>query len=186
MIWISCHVVGPMQTSAREVGGEIYPAILSFSEKPVFQYLTLGTGSVSVKTQKRCPRIRTGPDHTALKTRLQTERFSAKKQPQAPAPQKTAVLGSSAAPHAYFVYRSTLGGSPVTAGRFGAAIATDLTNTSGSAEAMTPAQLTPNPLPDEDDAETPQAPPASDAEDAPTPKKEDAAPAKAIRRAKRA
>jgi len=51
---------------------------------------------------------------------------------------------------------------------------------------MTPAQLTPNPLPDEDDAETPQAPPASDAEDAPTPRKEDAAPAKTIRRAKRA
>ena len=74
----------------------------------------------------------------------------------------------------------------MTAGRFRAAIATDLTNTSGSAEAMTPAQLTPNPLPDEDDAEPPQAPPASDAEDAPTPKKEDAAPAKTIRRAKRA
>ena len=72
-------------------------------------------------------------------------------------------------------YRSTLGVSPVTAARFGAA-----------AETMTPAQLTPNPLPDEDDAETPQAPPASDAEDAPTPKKEDAAPAKTIRRAKRA
>ena len=147
----------------------------------MFQFLTRGPGSVSAKTQKRCPRVRTGPDHTALKTRLQTERFSAKKQPQAPAPQKTAVLGSSAAPHAYFVYRSTLGGSPVTAGRFGAAIATDLTNTSGSAEAeaMTPAQLTPNPLPDEDDAETPQ-------DDAPTPKKDDAAPAKTIRRAKRA
>jgi len=45
--------------------------------------------------------------------------------------------------------------------------------------AMTPAQLTPNLLPDEDDAETPQ-------DDAPTPKKEDAAPAKTIRRAKRA
>ena len=44
--------------------------------------------------------------------------------------------------------------------------------------AMTPAQLTPNPLPDEDDAETPQ-------DEAPTPKKEDAAPAKTIRRAKR-
>jgi len=44
---------------------------------------------------------------------------------------------------------------------------------------MTPAQLTPNLLPDEDDAETPQ-------DDAPTPKKEDAAPAKTIRRAKRA
>ena len=131
-----------------------------------------GAGSRRVKTQKRCPRIRTGPDHTALKTRLQTERVCSKKQPQAPAPQKTAVLGSSAAPHAYFVYRSTLGGSPVTARRAGAA--------------MTPAQLTPNPLPDEDDAETPQAPPASDAEDAPTPKKEDAAPAKTIRRAKRA
>ena len=43
---------------------------------------------------------------------------------------------------------------------------------------MTPAQLTPNPLPDEDDAETPQ-------DEAPTPKKEDAAPAKTIRRAKR-
>ena len=43
---------------------------------------------------------------------------------------------------------------------------------------MTPAQLIPNPLPDEDDAETPQ-------DDAPTPKKEDAAPAKTIRRAKR-
>ena len=48
---------------------------------------------------------------------------------------------------------------------------------------MTPAQLTPNPLPDEDDAETPQTPPASDADDAPTPTKdappptdEDAAP----------
>ncbi len=48
---------------------------------------------------------------------------------------------------------------------------------------MTPAQLTPNPLPDEDDAETPQAPPASSADDAPTPTKdappptdEDAAP----------
>ena len=153
----------------------------------MFQYLTRAAGSPSgQKRKKRCPRIRTGPDHTALKTRLQTERVFAKKRPQAPAPQKTAVLGSSAAPHAYFVYRSTLGGSPVTAGRFGAAIATDLTNTSGSAEAMTPAQLTPNPLPDEDDAETPQAPPASDAEDAPTPKKEDAAPAKTIRRAKRA
>ena len=50
---------------------------------------------------------------------------------------------------------------------------------------MTPAQLTPNPLPDEDDAETPQTPPASDADDAPTPKREDEAPAKAIRRAKR-
>ena len=50
---------------------------------------------------------------------------------------------------------------------------------------MTPAQLTPNPLPDEDDAETPQTPPASDADDAPTPKKEDEAPAKTIRRAKR-
>ena len=46
-------------------------------------------------------------------------------------------------------------------------------------ETMTPAQLTPNPLPDEDDAETPQ-------DDAPTPQKEDAAPAKTIRRAKRA
>ena len=44
---------------------------------------------------------------------------------------------------------------------------------------MTPAQLIPNPLPDEDDAETPQ-------DEAPTPKKEDAAPAKTIRRAKRA
>ena len=44
---------------------------------------------------------------------------------------------------------------------------------------MTPAQLTPNPLPDEDDAETPQ-------DEAPTPKREDEAPAKAIRRAKRA
>ena len=43
---------------------------------------------------------------------------------------------------------------------------------------MTPAQLTPNPLPDEDDAETPQ-------DEAPTPKKEDAASAKTIRRAKR-
>ena len=43
---------------------------------------------------------------------------------------------------------------------------------------MTPAQLTPNPLPDEDDAETPQ-------DEAPTPKKEDEAPAKTIRRAKR-
>ena len=43
---------------------------------------------------------------------------------------------------------------------------------------MTPAQLTPNPLPDEDDAETPQ-------DEAPTPQKEDAAPAKTIRRAKR-
>ena len=43
---------------------------------------------------------------------------------------------------------------------------------------MTPAQLIPNPLPDEDDAETPQ-------DEAPTPKKEDAAPAKTIRRAKR-
>ena len=52
----------------------------------------------------------------------------------------------------------------MTAGRFGAA--------------MTPAQLTPNPLPDEDDAETPQ-------DEAPTPKKDDAAPAKTIRRAKR-
>ena len=47
---------------------------------------------------------------------------------------------------------------------------------------MTPAQLTPNPLPDEDDAETPQAPEASDAEvptptkDAPPPTDEDAAP----------
>ena len=36
---------------------------------------------------------------------------------------------------------------------------------------MTPAQLTPNPLPDEDDAETPQ-------DEAPTPKKDDEAPAK--------
>ena len=43
---------------------------------------------------------------------------------------------------------------------------------------MTPAQLTPNPLPDEDDAETPQ-------DEAPTPTKEDEAPAKTIRRAKR-
>ena len=43
---------------------------------------------------------------------------------------------------------------------------------------MTPAQLTPNPLPDEDDAETPQ-------DEAPTPKKEDEAPAKSLRRAKR-
>ena len=109
MIWISCHVVGPMQTSAREVGGEIYPAILSFSEKPVFQYLTLGTGSVSVKTQKRCPRIRTGPDHTALKTRLQTERVSAKKQPQAPAPQKTAVLCVLRPAARPFLCRGTLG-----------------------------------------------------------------------------
>ena len=50
---------------------------------------------------------------------------------------------------------------------------------------MTPARLTPNPLPDEDDAE-PQSPPACDADDAPTPKREDEAPAKAIRRAKRA
>ena len=47
---------------------------------------------------------------------------------------------------------------------------------------MTPAQLTPNPLPDEDDAETPQAPEASDADaptptkDAPPPTDEDAAP----------
>ena len=64
--------------------------------------LTRGAGSVSVKTQKRCPRIRTGPDHTALKTRLQTDRFSAKKQPQAPAPQKTASPCSSGARRAYF------------------------------------------------------------------------------------
>ena len=62
-------------------------------------------------------------------------------------------------------HRSTLGRSPVTARRAGAA--------------MTPAQLTPNPLPDEDDAETPQ-------DEAPTPQKEDAAPTKTIRRAKRA
>ena len=56
----------------------------------------MGTGAgvtVGSKTQKSCPRIRTGPDHTALATRLQTERVSAEKQPQAPAPQKTAVLG---------------------------------------------------------------------------------------------
>ena len=81
---------------------EIYPPILSSSKKPVFQYLTRSAGLVSVKTQKRCPRIRTGPDHTALKTRLQTDRFSAKKQPQAPAPQKTASPCSSGARRAYF------------------------------------------------------------------------------------
>ena len=52
-------------------------------------------------------------------------------------------------------------------------------------ETMTPAQLTPNPHSDKDDAETPQTPPASDADDAPTPKREDEAPAKTIRRAKR-
>ena len=131
----------------------------------MIQYLTRAAGSASVKTQKRCPRIRTEPDHTALKTRLQTERFCAKKQPQTPAPQKTAYRAHTARAKSTFVGRVTLGGSPVTTRRAGAA--------------MTPAQLTPNPLPDEDDAETPQ-------DDAPTPKKEDAAPAKTIRRAKRA
>ena len=50
---------------------------------------------------------------------------------------------------------------------------------------MTPAQLTPNPLPDEDDAATPEADARGSDADAPTQKKEDAAPAKTIRRAKR-
>ena len=69
--------------------------MFSSSKKPVFGEETRGAGSVSAtKTQKRCPRIRTGPYHTALATRLQTERLSAKKQPQAPAPQKTAALRS--------------------------------------------------------------------------------------------
>ena len=57
----------------------------------------------------------------------------------------------------------------MTAGRFGAAIATDLNNTSGSAEAMTPAQLTPNPLPDEDDAEIAEDLPSAAALDAALP-----------------
>ena len=73
------------------------------------------------KRKKRCPPIRTGPNHTALATRLQTERFSAKKQPQAPAPQKTAVHCIVRPAAHTFVRRSTLSGSSVTAGRFGAA-----------------------------------------------------------------
>ena len=173
MIWISCHVVGPMQTSAREMNARNLPPYTHNDyETRVPEIDPPRRVTVGSKTQNRCPRIRTGPDHTTLATRLQTERFSAKKQPQAPAPQKTAYRAHPARATRTFVCRGTLGGSPVTARRAGAA--------------MTPAQLTPNPLPDEDDAETPQAPPASDAEDAPTPKKEDAAPAKTIRRAKRA
>ena len=79
----------------RKGGMENLSVLFSTKEKPVFQYLTPGAGSPSdQKHKKRCPRIRTGPDDTALKTRLQTEHFSAKKRRQATAPQKTAALRS--------------------------------------------------------------------------------------------
>ena len=67
--------------------------------------------SVSVKTQKRCPRIRTEPYHTALTTQLQTERFSAKKRPSPPAPQKTAYLAHPARATRTFARRGTLRGN---------------------------------------------------------------------------
>ena len=138
-------------------------------EKPVFPYLTRGAGSVSVKNAKTLPAQPSGTrphrtqDAAANRERLGEETTTSTSPPK---------NGRAALHPARDAHRSTLGGSPVTARRAGAA--------------MTPAQLTPNPLPDEDDAETPQTPPASDADDAPTPKKEDAAPAKTIRRAKRA
>ena len=166
MIWISCHVVGPMQTSAREMNARNLPPYTHNDyETRVPEIDPPRRVTVGSKTQKRCPRNRTEPNHTTRKTRPQTKRFSAKKRPLAPAPQKTAVLCVLWPAARPFVCRGTLKGSNVTARRAGAA--------------MTPAQLTPNPLPDEDDAETPQ-------DDAPTPQKEDAAPAKTIRRAKRA
>ena len=138
----------------------------------MFQDLTHRAGSVSVKTQKTLPAHPNGTrphrtqDAAANRARLREETTIP------PAPQKTAYRAHPARATRTFVCRGTLVGSHATARRAGAA--------------MTPAQLTPNPLPDEDDAETPQSPPASDADDAPTPKREDEAPAKAIRRAKRA
>ena len=71
-----------------------------------------GAGSVSVKTQKRCRRIRTGPNHTALKTRLQTERVSAEKQPQHLPPKKRPTVLIRRAPRVLLFAEARSEGAP--------------------------------------------------------------------------
>ena len=175
MIGTSCHVVAPMQTSAGRMGrGNLPPYTLTPKKTRVPEGDPRGRVSVGVKNAKTLPAHPNGTrphrtqDAAANRARLREETATSTLPPK-----KRPCCAHTARHTRTFVRRRTLRGSPVSAGRLGAA-------------AMTPPQLTPNPLPDEDDAETPQTPPASDADDAPTPKKEDAAPAKTIRRAKRA
>ena len=169
MFWISCHVVAPMQPSAGEVQPRNLPPYSVVGKKtrvPGFDPRRQVSVGQNVKTLPAHPngsRPHRTQHAAANRAHLRKETTTST------CPTKN----GRAERHAYGCLPPHLRRSAISAGSFGA-------------EAMTPAQLTPNPLPDEDDAETPQAPPASDAEDAPTPKKEDAAPAKAIRRAKRA
>ena len=97
------------------------PPTLSTIKKPFFGDLPPRRGQRRVKTQKTLPADPRGPDKTALATRLQTERVSAKNRSQAPGPQKTAALRVIRRAARTFVCRGTLRGSNVTPGRAGAA-----------------------------------------------------------------
>ena len=112
MIWISCHVVGPMQTSAREVELRNLPPYTHNDDETRVPEIDPRRRSVSVKTQKRCRRIRTGPNHTALKTRLQTERVSAEKQPQHLPPKKRPTVLIRRAPRVLLFAAARSEGAP--------------------------------------------------------------------------
>ena len=169
MFTISCHVVAPMQTSAGEVDGQIYPPIFSSLKKPVFHDLTLAARRVSVGQNAKNAARASERDPTTPHSRRGCKASASPRRnnPKHLPPKKRPCWASSGAPRAYFCLQQHAQREPRDCWSIRAA------------EAMTPAQLTPNPLPDEDNAATPQ-------DEAPTPKKEDEAPAKAIRRAKRA
>ena len=158
MFTISCHVVGRPKTAP----GNLPPYTLNAKKTRVPVFDPRRRVTVGSKTQETLPAHPNGTrphrtqDAAANRALLREETTTSTSPPK---------NGRAALHPARDAHRSTLGRSPVTARRAGAA--------------MTPAQLTPNLLPDEDDAETPQ-------DEAPTPKREDEAPAKAIRRAKRA
>ena len=120
MFWISCHVVAPMQPSAGEVQPRNLPPYTVVGKKtrvPGFdprRRVSVGQNAKTLPAHPNGTRPHRTQDAAANRERLGEETTTSTSPPK---------NGRAALHPARDAYRSTLGESPVTAGRFGEAAA---------------------------------------------------------------